>query len=77
LARKQKLQEIKRVIDEEVISLRDSYNKVHRHIDEFEFTKAIEICRKCAKPSGHAIKVVSLFHDKFQEMLHKHMPLHL
>ena len=49
LAKKEQLNEIKRIINEEVISLRNSYNYVFRHIDEFDFVAAIKLCQLYAK----------------------------
>ena len=47
LKQKEKLLEIKRIINEEVMSLRNNYNIIFRHIDDFEFIKAIQLCKKC------------------------------
>lgn len=41
LERKKRLEEVKRIVADEVISLRNTYNSVFRLIEDFEFVKAI------------------------------------
>lgn len=41
LERRKRLEEVKRIVTTEVISLRNTYNSVFRLIDDFEFVQAI------------------------------------
>ena len=41
LERRKRLEEVKRVVAEQVVSLRNTYSLVFRLIDEFEFVQAI------------------------------------
>lgn len=66
--------------------MRNSYVAVMRQIDEFEFVKAIQTCRKYARKlpdpkdplaepkAEHPIKVVGLFQAKFEDLIEKQMP---
>lgn len=44
LKQKERLEEIKKVINEEVMSLKNNFNMVSRNVDDYEFVKAIQLC---------------------------------
>ena len=57
------------------MELKDQYKSALRHIEDYDFVKAIQLCRKCLQTPKSEIQVVNLLLLKFQELLDRQMAI--